>query len=304
MTKVETSKAVPPDPEREQDLFAARLAERGAALPPAGRRAMAFVDQNRTAALAASAMEIAAESGTSDATVVRAAQALGFAGMADLKQALLAAMAPAASTLEDDMSRTLEEVGESAANAIDLVLSTHAQALEVLRAPQAKAWIAEAVTTLHPAARIVVFGMGPSSALAAYAAMQLERSGRHSKTLDRTGRMLADQLLDLRAGDALLVLAYGRPYREVLAVIAEARHLRLKLVLVTDDAESALATSATVVLRVQRGQAERVALHGATLMALEALILGLAAANRKAAMASLQRLSDLRKKIVGRDGAA
>ncbi len=104
--------------------------------------------------------------------------------------------------------------------------------------------------------------------------------------------------------EGLLVLAYGRPYREVLAVIAEARHLRLRLVLVTDDAESALAESATVVLCVQRGQVERVALYGATLMALDALILGLAAANRKAAMASLQRLSDLRKKIAGRDGAA
>ncbi len=263
---------------------------------------MAYVDQNRVAALAASAAEIAAESGTSDATVVRAVQALGFAGMGDLKQALLAAMAPEGSTPEGDMSRTLEAAGENTANAIKLVLDTHAQALDALRTQEARSRIAEAVAVLNPAARIVVFGMGPSAALTGYTAMLLERAGRHSRVLDRTGRMLADQLLDLRGSDALLLLAYGRPYREVLAVFAEARRLRLKLVLVTDDSQTMLAKSATVVLHVRRGQAERVALHGVTMMALEAVVLGLAAANPKAAMSSLQRLNDLRRAISGQDG--
>jgi hypothetical protein len=52
---------------------------------------------------------------------------------------------------------------------------------------------------------------------------------------------------------------------------------------------------------VQRGQAERVALHGTTLIALEAVILGLAAANREVAMASLQRLNALRKSVTGKE---
>jgi DNA-binding MurR/RpiR family transcriptional regulator len=282
------------------DLLAERLTARGDALSPAGRRVMAFIDKNRTVALARSAMELAADTGTSDATVVRSVQALGFAGMHDLKQALLAAMA-APSTPEDDMRRTLEEVGDNTTAAVDLVLKTHGGALEALKAPEARRLITAAVTALHPAARIVVFGVGPSALLACYVAMQLERAGRHSKALDRTGRMLADQLLDLRSGDALLVLAYGRPYREVLAVFAEARSLRLPIVLVTDDSGIGLAKSADVVLLVQRGQAERVALHGTTLIALEAVILGLVAANREVAMASLQRLNALRKSVTGKE---
>jgi DNA-binding MurR/RpiR family transcriptional regulator len=94
------------------------------------------------------------------------------------------------------------------------------------------------------------------------------------------------------------------PAGKVLAVFAQARSLNLPAVLVTDDPVtddlgSALASSAYVVLHVRRGQAGRVALHGATLIALEAVILGLAAANRKSAIASLQRLNALRKAVTG-----
>jgi DNA-binding MurR/RpiR family transcriptional regulator len=280
------------------DLLAERMAARGDALSPAGRRVMAFIDQNRAVALARSAMELAADTGTSDATVVRSVQALGFAGMNDLRQALLAAMATP-STPEDDMRRTLQDVGDNAAKAVDLVLDTHAQALQALRAGDSRPRIAAAIAALHPAARIVVFGIGPSAALAGYVCVLLERSGRRGKTLDTTGLMLADQLLDLRPGDAVLALAYGRAYREVVAVFAEARRLHLPVVLVTDNPDMALAKSADVVIAAQRGRAERVALHGTTLIALEAVVLGLAAADRRRAMESLQRLNTLRKAVAG-----
>jgi hypothetical protein len=47
----------------------------------------------------------------------------------------------------------------------------------------------------------------------------LTRSGRSSLALSATGSMLANQLLGLRKGDALIILAYGRLYREVTAVL-------------------------------------------------------------------------------------
>jgi DNA-binding MurR/RpiR family transcriptional regulator len=281
-----------------QDLFTERLAARGAALAPAGRRVVQFIDQNRVAALASSALELAASTGTSDATVVRSVQALGFAGLAELKQALVASVARR-STPADDMRRTLEDVGENTSRAVDLVLETHAEALEALSRAEARSRIVAAVSVLHPAERIVVFGIGPSAALAIYISMLLARSGRRSKTLNMTGIMMADQLLDLRPGDALLALAYGRAYREVMAVFAEARRLAMPVVVVTDIADSKLGGGADVVLAARRGRTERVALHGTTLVALEAIVLGLVAANRKGAMTALQRLNALRKAVSG-----
>jgi len=111
--------------------------------------------------------------------------------------------------------------------------------------------------------------------------------------------MLADQMLGLRTGDVLLILAYGRLYSEVKAVFAQAKSLDLRTVLLTEAAGTPLAKGADVVVAVPRGRPGGVALHGATLMALEAIIFSLAAAKPEAALTSLDRLGALRRAIAG-----
>lgn len=276
--------------------FGAKVRRLTPSLTPSMARVASYLDRNRAMVLASSAAQIAAQLGTSDATVIRAVQALGFDGLTDLKQALATGMddrgTPAA-----DMRRTLDGVGENAGQAIDAVLAAHEEGMEALRTEEGKAAILSAITTLHPATRIGVFGIGPSAHLARYLAFQLTRSGRGSFLLDATGWSLADQLLGLQAGDAVLLLAYGQPYREVQAVMAEARRLGLPVVLVTDTQSSALARQATVVLLARRGRANEVALHATTLIALEAVTLGLAAADRDHALQQLADLDRLRKLI-------
>ncbi len=196
------------------------------------------------------------------------------------------------------MRRTLAEVGESADRAIDLVLDTHSEAIEAVRSPEIRAKITSAVSQLHRAQRIVVFGIGPSAPLAHYVTILLTRNGRQARALDATGIALADQLIDLREHDALLVLAYGRSYREIAATFAQARKLHLPTVLITDTLEKKLTRRADVVVPAKRGQANRVALHGTTLVVLEAIVLGLAASDQARALDTLQRLNDLRE-IVG-----
>jgi DNA-binding MurR/RpiR family transcriptional regulator len=279
------------------DTFSDRLRRFGPSLAPAARRVVHFIDQNRAATLAASAIELAAKAETSDATVVRAVQALGFAGLGELKQALVTELGRA--TPADNMRRTLAEVGESTQQAIGAVLDAHAESIEALRSETSRTEIAAAAAVLRPAERIVVFGIGPSAAIAAYVSVMLRRSGRRSATLDRTGIMLADQLLDLRTGDVLLVLSYGRAYREVVALFSEAARLRLAIVLVTDNPDTRMARAADVVLAGKRGRTGRVALHGATLVMLEALVLGLSAADASTAVSTLEHLNDLREAVGG-----
>jgi DNA-binding MurR/RpiR family transcriptional regulator len=129
--------------------------------------------------------------------------------------------------------------------------------------------------------------------------IMLARNGRRARALDATGLSLADQLLDLRERDALLILAYGRSYREVATTISEARRLRLPIVLITDSLERKLARFADVIIPAQRGRAERVALHGATFVVLEAIGLGLAASDRRSAIETLERLNELRDAVAG-----
>jgi DNA-binding MurR/RpiR family transcriptional regulator len=262
-------------------------------LGAAGVRVAKFINENRQIVLASSAAALGARIGTSDATVLRTIQTLGFASLADLKGAIL--NSGTVSTPADDMRRTLVDLEKATGEALDGILQAHADGLDVLKSVECRAQIAASVRVLDSANRIAVFGIGPSSALATYVSILLARNGRRSRTISATGSMLADQLLDLRKGDALLILAYGRLYREVKAVFAEAKALGLATVLVTEANDTPLAKLADVCIAIPRGRPGQMALHGTTLVGLEALVLSLAAAKPEAALASLDNLNRLRR---------
>lgn len=278
-------------------LLRDRIGDAVGGLPPATLKVLRFIEANPGLAVAGSAADLARRMDLSDASVIRAVQALGFEGMGGLRRALASALegqSPAAR-----MRRTLQDAGADSGRAIDLALDAHKEAFAALRSGVARERLLMAAGVLGGAERIVVFGIGPSALLAGYAVTLLGRAGRRARALDATGIGLADQLMDLRTGDGVLLLAYGRAYREVTATIAEARRLALPVVLVTDSPESGLARMADVVVPAARGRSGRVALHGATLVVLEALVLGLAAIDRPRALAALERLNELRKAVSG-----
>jgi DNA-binding MurR/RpiR family transcriptional regulator len=275
------------------DDFNALVQSVAGSLSPSAARVAHFVDRNRATALASSAAQLAAQLNVSDATVIRAVQALGFEGLPALKQALASSLneQPGATR---NMRRTLDQIGADTKQAVGAVLGAHIEALKELSTEQGQAAVQAAICALHPAARIAVFGVGPSAHIARYVVAQLVRIGRPSIALDATGWGLADQLMGLRQEDAVLVLAYGRPYREVQAVMSEARRMAITVVLVTDEAKGRLAEGADVVVLARRGRANQVAVHAATLAALEAVVLGLAAADGQQALAQLAQLDRLR----------
>lgn len=281
------------------DPFQRRVAAARGTLAPAGRRVAEFIDRNRLTVLASSAADMAASIGTSDATIVRTVQALGFSGLDDLRQTLIAGI-EGQSRAVSGLRRTLADVGPDAAHAIDVVLEVHREGVATLQSAETRVSIGAAAQVLHEVQRINLFGIGPTAALARYAAILLTRTGRRARVLDATGLALADQMLDLRVGDGLLMMAYSQPYREVTALCREARRLSLPSVLITDSADNRLAQLAALVVPVPRGRADRVALHGATFVALEALILALAASAPDSALTTLERLSDLRTSVVGK----
>ncbi len=274
-------------------MFGDRYARRRDALSPAFQRVAAFIDAHRPIVMTSSAIELAGRIGTSDATVVRAVQALGFDGLRDLRSELAASFGPRNAPV-DNLQRTLAEASDGIEAALDGVLEASASGLEALRTPAVRHSMLEAVRILHAAERIVVFGLGPTAHIAAYFTARLRRKGRRYALLDKTGAGLADQLLDLGPADAILMMAYGKPYPESELVAAEARRRQIPIVLVTDPDETVIARQAQVTLAVPRGQSERMALHGATVSCLEMLLLGLAASDPRPAIAALAELERLR----------
>src|SRR5271156_5684266 len=121
-------------------------------LGAAGLRVAKFIDENRQTVLASSAAALGARIGTSDATVLRTVQTLGFASLADLKHAIL--KSGSVSTPADDMRRTLVDLEKATGEALDGVLRAHAEGLAVLQSRRCRTQIAAGVRVLDDSHRI------------------------------------------------------------------------------------------------------------------------------------------------------
>jgi DNA-binding MurR/RpiR family transcriptional regulator len=279
--------------------LAERIADSAAGLSPAARRVARYFLDNREEVLVASAAALAAKTETSDATVVRTAKALGFSGLDELRRALADEIRTALSPA-DRLTRTLGEVGDSLSAALTLTLDIHMHALDALRRSISDDMFERAVDGMTHARRIVAFGLGPSSAIAGYLASQLNRFGFEALTLSNTGLLFADDLQRLREGDLVIMLAYGRVYAELAALLDEIDRRKLRSFLVTDTLAAALRRRVELVLPVARGRADMLSMHTATLGFLEAVLIGIAARRPGQTLAALRELNDARAKLAGR----
>ena len=281
---------------RRIDRFGERLKNRRASLSPSLLSVADHIDQHRHAILGKSALEIANETGTSDATVIRAIQALGFEGLIDLKDTLEAHIGETDSPSEK-MATTALELNSDVDSAIDFVINDHRNAMEALSRPSNRQGMADAIAAILLAKRIGVFGIGASGILATYAARLFSRNGYPSYALNATGIALAEQLLTLEEGDALIMMAHGRAHREAMTTIGEAQRLGIPIVMLLGQEDTVLRKHACATIIIPRAKAEHVALHGPTLVCLESLMLALATAARETTLQSLDRLLALRSAI-------
>jgi DNA-binding MurR/RpiR family transcriptional regulator len=271
-----------------------RISQTLPALSPAEQRVARFFLDRRETVLLASAAEIAALVGASDATVVRTARSLGFSGLSDLREAALADLTNNAASPSGRLKRTLEEAGDDAVSALRHTLATHEESLGLLRDPAFEASFLRAVEHLRKAERRHVFGIGPSGAVADYAALQMNRIGLATTALSVSGVGLADRLLGLGEGDALLAIAYAPLYREVAVTLDVAERLSLPVILVSDSLGPFVQGRVSEILPVPRGRAANLAMHGATLVVIEALVTALAAGAPETALSTLEDLASLR----------
>jgi DNA-binding MurR/RpiR family transcriptional regulator len=273
-----------------------RLAAAAGRLGPTEARVAEFLRSNREDVLVSSARALASRLSTSDATIIRTVQALGYAGLSPLRRELAGELRNAR-TPAARLARTLGSVGRAREGILQSTLEDHQRALERLKHTVSPAVFASAVATVVAAPRVFIFGMGPSGALAGYFALQLARFGLSAASLTDSGPLLADGLNRLRRGDLLIMFAFTRVYGELCALITRAATLRLATVLITDVLGAQLRHRVDHVLPVERGRADALSLHTATLGLIEALLVGIAARRPGETLASLKRLASLRAAI-------
>jgi DNA-binding MurR/RpiR family transcriptional regulator len=278
------------------DTYAERVAERGEQLAPAERRvAELLVDLGPEVTLL-SAAALAEQLGTSDATVVRTAKALGYSGLAELRRALAAYGDNL--PIGERLRRTLEQTPGDELFAA--AIRNHLSDVDGLTRNVSPETFQDAVAILAGSDRIVWRGVGPSAHLAAYGQLITQRIGKPSSALVHTGTSFADELLTVAPGDAIVVFAYGRLQPHVRVLLDQAATLAVPVVLITDTLGRKLDDAVNVTLQCGRGAPGLFASHGTTLVVIEALVLAIAAADQPESEASLKRLNELRAALVGR----
>ena len=270
----------------------------GQRLSRAARRLLQYIEQHPNAVLVSSALDLAARIDSSDATVIRAIQSLGFDGLPHLKTAIAEQLDRGVRTSVEKVGVTLRELAqERSRTPFQLVIEAYARVLDMLSRSPLPEQLEAAVRLLGDADRIGLYGAGPANRLAQQTATHLARVGRSSFAMEGSGHGFADALLALRPGDAVILIAYGKVLKESLLVKAELNRIGGQLVVVTDNPGGRLALGAQAVLDVPRTEVGNMTLYGTILLTLETIVLSLTKQGPERAMETSRRLRDLREDL-------
>ncbi|GEB49262.1 MULTISPECIES: MurR/RpiR family transcriptional regulator [Streptomyces] len=278
------------------DTLAERI-RRAGPLASGERAVAAYLQRHPEEAAVSSAAKLGKATGTSDATVIRTARKLGFAGLGDLKRSLvqhLARRRDPAQVLDDRVQRL-----HPAHAALQPVIDAGRALLgDVPALVDSTAWT-RAVDVLNEAEHVWAYGIGPGAALADQFALSLRRAGKASDAWTATGFRLADDLLRLQPAHAVVVIAPLRLFREIGIVLDHAHRTGAHSVLLTEATDEAKDTRAGTVLPLPdstEGAANELL---APLALLHALVLQLVTAQHASAVDHYQRLNTLRTEITG-----
>ncbi|GAA3062080.1 hypothetical protein GCM10010464_27940 [Pseudonocardia yunnanensis] len=193
------------------------------------------------------AADLGTETRTSNATVIRTLQRLGYSGLAELKGKVAGPFTSETSPV-DRARRRIESTGGDLGNIWDRVTQESIDRIELLRSNFSLDRYSAAVGLLLAAREITAYGFGASYVVAEHLAMKLRRMGRRSRAVHSSGFRLADDLLGIEQGDAVVLFAPARLPTDVEVLIERSRAVGASTILVTDELVERLADAVSVVL--------------------------------------------------------
>lgn len=224
-----------------------RIRARWPQLAPSERRVASVTLADPTASSAKTITELAATATTSQATVVRFAQSLGFAGYPELRLALAAAAAAEEATLprtvpggdiaaDDDITTVIAKIGHAESRAVQ---DTVAQ-LD-------PAELLEVAIEVAAARRIEIYGVGASSIVATDLQMKLNRIGLTSYALADHHLSIPSAAL-LTERDIAIGISHSGTTQATIDAMAEAREAGATTVALTNFPGSPITAYADHVL--------------------------------------------------------
>jgi DNA-binding MurR/RpiR family transcriptional regulator len=237
------------------DALRERIAASGAALTPRLRQAAQYALEHPNDMALKPVAQVAALSGVPAAAFIRMAQALGFAGYADLQRLFIEPLQRAAAPSFRERIRhyggemAIDDPADPAA-----LLRAFSQAntvsLEHLRDEAGSLPLARAIKLIRGARNVYVLGLRRSYAVAAYLAYALSRVGRPSVQITGLGGAIAEQARVVQPRDLLIAISFPPYAADTLAVCEQVHAAGGRRLAITDAVLSPIARDAELVLQV------------------------------------------------------
>jgi DNA-binding MurR/RpiR family transcriptional regulator len=243
-----------------------------------------------------SAVELGAETRTSNATVVRTLQSLGYAGLAELKSAIARPFTDQTAPEVRARSRVEATRGELP-NVWEMVTAEWIDRIKLMRDGFSAPAYQQAVELMLGAREIVPFGFSSSYVVAEHLTFKLRRLGRRARSVRSSGFCLPDDLLVLDQGDVVVVFAPGRIVVDIEVLLDRVRTVGAHSVLVTAELADQLADAVDVVLIAPHSPTGLTGDAATAMVVADALVQGVAASDVEGTVEYSHTLNTLRQQM-------
>jgi DNA-binding MurR/RpiR family transcriptional regulator len=244
-----------------------------------------YVHANYQSVAFATVAQLAEQSGVSEATIVRFAQALDFSGYPELQKEIRRLVRAELRGVERFKLGAAQKT--PARTPLDLITEKERENISALYEafdPQA---FAKALGMLRGAQEVIVIGTRSTAPLAYHLWFALTKIGFDATHVSSISSETYDHLSRVDKQSCVVVIGFPRYLREQVEALEFARRRKLATLTITDSTFSPL--RGQVSLYVPAESASLVAFHCAPLVLINALVHELSVANEKKTLAALDR---------------
>jgi DNA-binding MurR/RpiR family transcriptional regulator len=243
-----------------------------------------------------SAVELGTETRTSNATVVRTLQTLGYAGLAELKSAIARPFTDQTAPELRARSRVEATKGDLP-NVWEMVTAEWLDRIKLMRDGFSADAYRQAVELMLGAREIVPFGFAASFVVAEHLTFKLRRLGRRARTIRSSGFGLPDDLLGIERGDVVIAFDPGRMLIDLDVLLDRVRTVGAQCVLVTAELADQLADEVAVVLIAPHSPTGLTGDAATAMVVADALIQGVAVSDVESTVEYSHTLTTLRQQM-------
>ena len=290
------------NPENQSPVnFSQLISDRYGTLTKSEKRIADFLRKNQEEAAFLAAGEVAGRLGLSEATIVRFARTLGFAGYPAMRVVLQEAFRRRV-THSARLRGRLDELREAGDIFEKVTVSEIDYLTQALQTVDREA-LRRTVAYMIERERIFVFGPGPSVSLVHMLNLRLTRFGKNVIPLTLTGRETLEPLLLMTERDLLFAIGFFDVNPTLQIVLDHAQETGCPVVLLTDTLGSIIGDKADVVLTARRGPVSAFHSMVVPMTIINTLLLEIANQELDAVATNLDRLDQLPDRLKKTNGS-